>query len=101
MIEFVVIICQVEGYQIILKRSCRPFAFTSFKAFLKNKKRSGTSLPALFSAWFLKKNISPILLTDQISLSGCLWLWDIGQYIVNVWQSGCDVMKFEINLFSL
>ena len=31
---------------------------TSYKVFLKNKKMSGTSLPASFSAWFLKKNIS-------------------------------------------
>ena len=43
--------------QVILKRNWGPLAFTSYKAFLKNKKRSGTSLPTLFSAWFLKKNI--------------------------------------------
>ena len=29
--------------------------FYSYKAFLKNKKKSGTSLPALFSAWFWRK----------------------------------------------
>ena len=29
---------------------CRPLAFTSYKAFSKTKKRSGTSLPASFSA---------------------------------------------------
>ena len=52
---------QVEGYRNILKLSCRPLAFTSYKAFLKNKKRSGTSLPASFSAWFLMKNISLVL----------------------------------------
>ena len=33
------------GYQNILKLSCRPLAFNSYKAFLKYKKRSGTSLP--------------------------------------------------------
>ena len=32
---------------------CRPLTFTSYK----NKKRSETSLPVLFFAWFLKKNI--------------------------------------------
>ena len=32
-----------------LKLSCRPLAFTSYKAFLTNKKRSRTSLPASFS----------------------------------------------------
>ena len=44
------IVCQVHGYQDILKLSCRPLAFTPYKAFLKNKKRSKTSLPASFSA---------------------------------------------------
>ena len=51
-IQFIFIICQVEGYRNILKLSCRSLAFTSCKAFLKKKNRSGTSLPALFSAWF-------------------------------------------------
>ena len=31
---------QVEGYQSTLKLSCRPLAFISYKASLKNKKRS-------------------------------------------------------------
>ena len=44
-----------------LKLSCRPLAFTSYKAILKNKNRSGTSLSASFSAWFLKKNISVVV----------------------------------------
>ena len=35
--QFVDIMCQVEGYLIILKLSCRPLAFTSCKAFLKYK----------------------------------------------------------------
>ena len=29
----------------------------------KNRKRSGTSLPALFSAWFFKKNICFSIIT--------------------------------------
>ena len=33
-------------------------AFTSCYAFLKNKEKSGTSLLAIFSAWFLNENIS-------------------------------------------
>ena len=33
----VFIVCQVEGYRNILKFSCRPLAFTSYKSFLKNK----------------------------------------------------------------
>ena len=56
-LQFVFTVCQVEVYWNTLKLSCRPLAFTSSKAFLKNKKRSGTSLPASFFAWFLKKNI--------------------------------------------
>ena len=54
-IYFVLIVCQDEDYQKSLKLSYRLFAFTSNKSFLKNKRKSGTSLPALFSAWFLKK----------------------------------------------
>ena len=47
--QFVFAVCKVEGYQNILKLSCRPLAFTSYKAFLENKKRFGTSLLASFS----------------------------------------------------
>ena len=61
--QFVYIVCQVENCQNILKLSCRPLAFISHKAFLKNKKKPGTSLPTSFCF---------ILLTGQISLSGCL-----------------------------
>ena len=45
-ILFVFIVCQVEGYQNILKLSSRRLAFNSYKAHLKNKKWSGTSLLA-------------------------------------------------------
>ena len=74
--EFVFIVCQVEGYKNIVKLSCRLFTFTSFKAFFFfKKKRSEASLPALFSALFFNKNIlfSFIPLTDQNSLSGCFY----------------------------
>ena len=33
-IQFVFIVCQVEGYQNILKLTCRQLAFTWYKAFL-------------------------------------------------------------------
>ena len=59
--QFVYIVCQVEGYRNILKLRYRAPAFTSYKAFFKNKKRSITSLSASFSAWFLKKNISLVI----------------------------------------
>ena len=61
--QFVLIACKkVEGCRNILKLSCRLLAFTSHKAFLWNEKRSGTSLSASFWAWFLKKNISVVIL---------------------------------------
>ena len=41
---------QVEEYQNILKLRCRPFVATSFKAFLKNKKKSITAIRVSFSA---------------------------------------------------
>ena len=69
----------------VLKLSCGPLTFTSNITFLKNKNRSGTSLPAPFSAWFLRKKYLScyILLTDQLSLSGCY-------YFVRYWAI-CDV----------
>ena len=47
---------QVEGYRNKLKVSGRPLAFTSYEAFLKNIKRSGTSVSVTFPTWFLTKN---------------------------------------------
>ena len=49
-IQFVFIVCQFEDYRNIFKLNSRSLAFTSNKAFLKNKKGSETSLTALFSA---------------------------------------------------
>ena len=60
-IYFVFTVCQVKDYQKWLKLSCRPFVFTSYKAFLKNKKKSGTSPPASFSAWFFRKIICLVI----------------------------------------
>ena len=52
----------------------RPLAFITYKAFLKYKKRSGTSLSAPIPAIFEEKYISDyVLLPDQSSLSGCLY----------------------------
>ena len=66
-----------------LKLSCRPLAFTSYKAFWRNKKRHGTSLPGSFSAWFPKKNIYHVIFF-YLTKFQCLiafTLWDIGQYV--------------------
>ena len=84
------IVYQVEGYQNTLKLRCRPLGFTSDKAFLKIEKRCGTSLPVSFFAWVLvEKYFScDILLTDQISLSGCYyfvryWALYVFQLLIN------------------
>ena len=61
LMQFALIVFQVEDYRYILKVSCGPLALTSYKDFVKNKKRSGTSLPASFSTWFLEKNIALII----------------------------------------
>ena len=49
-------------------------AFTSCKTFLKNKKRSGTSLPVSFLAWFLKKSISVVIFYYLTWPSFNVWL---------------------------
>ena len=43
--QFVLIVCQVEGYQNIPKLSYTPLAFTSYKAF--SKKKRGLELVSL------------------------------------------------------
>ena len=48
-IQFVFIVIQVEGYQNIFKLSCIVLVFSLFKAFLKNKNKSGTILPGSFT----------------------------------------------------
>ena len=53
--------------------NCIPLAFTSYKPFLKNKKRSGTSPPAAsFSACFLKTNVFIFLFYFYILTGLCL-----------------------------
>ena len=74
--QLVLIACRIKNYRSI-------FTFTSCKAFLKNKKISGTSLPTSFSEWFLKKNIS-IVIFYYLTNFHCLvsfTLWGIRQYV--------------------
>ena len=79
-----------------MKLSSRPFAFTSSKAFLKNRKRSGTSFLVSFSAWYLDitrpNSIAWLPLLSEILGNMC---------IVKVFWSGCDVIDFEMNLIFL
>ena len=78
-----------RAIKILLKLSWRSLAFTSYKAFKENKKRSGTSLPASFSTWLLNKYFyCYVLLPEQISLSGALyfvryWIICVLQLLVN------------------
>ena len=68
--------CHFEDYQNKLKLKYWSLAFNSFEAFfLKKKKRSGNSLSASFSAWFLKKYIFHTIFykTNEILLSDCLY----------------------------
>ena len=41
------IVCPSPGLLKYIKLICWPLAFTSYKAFLKNKSKSGTSLPSI------------------------------------------------------
>ena len=55
------IVCQVNGYQNILKLRSRPLAFILYKDFLKIKKIPTISLPRSLSAWFLEKEVSFVI----------------------------------------
>ena len=78
--QFFFNVCQVECYVKILKLSYRPLAPTSYKDFLKNKKRSRTNLSVSFS---------PRPLTHKIPFFGCLFFMKY------------DIIKCEINLILL
>ena len=82
-IQFVFIVCQVDSYQNTLKLRFRSLGFASYKVFLRNKRRSKTSLPSSFFAWFLKKNMS-LVTFYKLTKFHCLIAftsWDIGQYV--------------------
>ena len=103
-IYVVLIVCQVENYWKYLKLSWRSFALTLYKTFLKNRNRSGTSLPAPFYAWFLKKNISvvPFYYLTKFQYLAVFTSWDIGQYVYSkCLLTGIWGQKFEINLIFL
>ena len=65
---------------------CLPLAFASYKAFLKNKKRSWTSLPASFSAWFLKQNISLAVFYYLTNFNVCLFLLRVRYWAICILQ---------------
>ena len=86
------------------KPSCRALAFTLYNTFLKSKKGLGlVSLPHFLHNFWSK--IFPLL----HSINGpnfIVWLPLISEILSNtciliVWQPGCDVMNFKINLIFL
>ena len=85
----------------------RPPGFTSFKAFSKNKRRSGINISALFSAWFLKKIFLRFSIIISISLPNfivwlCLLREMLGSmYLVIIFEPSCDVINLVINLIFL
>ena len=100
-IQFVFTVCQVEGYQKILKLSCFPLAFTLHKAFLKDKKRSGTILPTTFLHNFWRKTFI-LLYSIKVLFLVAFISWDIGQYVYcNCLLNMCDVTNVEISLIVL
>ena len=91
------------GLSKYIEINCKPLTFTSHKAFLKNKKRSGTSLPASFSAWLFKKNIYLVIFYSLIKFD-CLVAftsWEIGKYVHCNCLPSCEILIFEINLVFL
>ena len=79
-IQFVFILCQVEGYRNMLKLSGRPLTFTSYKGFLKNQKRSRTTLPSHFLHDFWWKIFLLIYFINWPNFI-VFTSWDIGQYV--------------------
>ena len=59
--EFVFIVYQAEGYQNILKLSCRQLAFTSWKLFYKRERGLKMVSVPHFLYVFLKKNTSLVI----------------------------------------
>ena len=71
-----------SGLSKYIETKLQTTCFYLIRSFFKNKKRSGTSFPVSFSAWFLKKNISFIMcycLTKYCLV--VFTLWDNGKYV--------------------
>ena len=91
--QFGFIVCRVEGYQNILKLSCRRLGFTSYKTFLKNKKEVWNQSPCLdFCMIFDEEYFSCyILLTEQFHCLVAFTSRDIGEYCCfSAWPNSQD-----------
>ena len=64
------------------------------------QKSYGTSLPASFSAWFLKKNVCDVIFYQLIKFHSLTVFisWDIRMCIVIIFYPDCDVINFETDL---
>ena len=87
---------RVQKYQNMSKLRFWPLAFASYKTFLKN--RSVTSLPALFSACFLKKNISHSNCPNVIVWLSLVFEISDNMCITVISLPVDNVIYFEINL---
>ena len=98
--QFLFILCQVEGYRNILKLSCKPIAIASYKDFLQYKK--GLELITLphFLYDFWRKIFLSLHSINWSNFS--VWLLLTFAILGNIsiaivcW-SGCDIINFEIN----
>ena len=86
------------GLSIYIKTKLQTTCLYLIYSFCKKKRRSGTSFPVSFSAWFFKKGISLILFIHWPN--AIVWLSLLYEIlgnicIVNVCKPGCDVISFE------
>ena len=90
--------CMLKGDRNVLKLSCRSLNW--HKAFLKYNKRSRTSLPVYFCAWFLNKHILWLNSINWQNIIVRLFIsWDIGQRVYyNCILTRLRQPNFEINL---
>ena len=85
------------GLSKYIKTKMQSNCFYLIKSFFKKQKRSGTSLPDSFSAWFLKKNIY-LVIFYYLTNFHCLVVftsWDIEQYVY------CLIAKNNIRIVVL
>ena len=106
--KLVFILCPSRVLSKYIKTKVLNSCFSLIKTFFKSKKRPKTSLPASFSARFLKKKKKKkfshrILITAQVSLPDCLYFWRywaIKMCIVIICCQDCEAISFKINLVS-
>ena len=78
----VFVVCQVGSYRKMLKISCRPLAFTSYKAFLKCKKGLElASLPHFLHDFWRNTYLVIFYSLAKFHRLVAFTSWDIGQYV--------------------